>query len=37
MVSCPMIEGYDQGALQEELIFAPFVERFKTATLRKCS
>ena len=31
----PLIEGYKQGALQKELIFAPFVERFKTGTLRK--
>ena len=32
-----LIEGYKQGALQKELIFAPFVERFKTGTLRKDS
>ena len=30
-----LIEGYEQGALRKELIFAPFVERFKTATLGK--
>ena len=30
-----LIEGYEQGALRKELIFATFVEQFKTATLRK--
>ena len=33
----PPIEDYDQGALQKDLIVAPFVEWFKTATLRKSS
>ena len=28
---------YEQGALRKELIFAPFVERFKGATSRKSS
>ena len=32
-----LIEGCEQGALRRELIFAPFVERLKTATLRKAS
>ena len=32
-----LIEDYEQGALRKELIVAPFVERFKTATLRKSS
>ena len=30
-----LLEGYVQGALQKELHIAPFVERFKTATLGK--
>ena len=29
------IEDYEQGALRKELTIAPFVERFKTGTLRK--
>ena len=32
-----LIEGYEQGTVQKELIVAPFIERFKTATLRKSS
>ena len=32
-----LIEGCEQGALRKELIVAPFVELFKTATLRKSS
>ena len=32
-----LIEGYEQGALRKEPIFAPFVERFKTGRLRKSS
>ena len=32
-----LIEDYEQSALQKELIFAPFVEGFKTATLGKAS
>ena len=32
-----LIEDYEQGALRKELIVAPFVERFETATLRKPS
>ena len=32
-----LIEDYEQGAIRKELIFAPFVERFITATLRKSS
>ena len=32
-----LIEGYEHGALRKELIFAPFLERFKTAILRKSS
>ena len=28
------MEGYVQGALRKELQIAPFVERFKTTTLR---
>ena len=32
-----LIEAYEQGALLKDLIVAPFVERFKTATLRKTS
>ena len=32
-----LIEDYEQGAPRKELIFAPFVERFITATLRKSS
>ena len=31
------IKEYEQGALRKELIFAPFVERFKRATSRKSS
>ena len=30
-----LLEGYVQGALRNELCIAPFVERFKTATLGK--
>ena len=30
-----LMEGYAQGALRKELHIAPFVERFKTATLEK--
>ena len=30
-----LIEGLIQGALRKELIIAPFVECFKTATLGK--
>ena len=29
------MKGYAQGALRKELHIAPFVERFKTAALRK--
>ena len=29
------VEGYLQGALRKELRIAPFVEHFKTASLRK--
>ena len=32
-----VIEGYEQGALGNELIVASFVERFETSTLRKSS
>ena len=32
-----LIERYEQGALRKELTIAPFVERFKTGTLRKPS
>ena len=32
-----LIEDYEQDTLRKEPIFAPFVERFKTATLRKSS
>ena len=32
-----LIEDYEQGALRKDLIVAPFVERFKVATLRKPS
>ena len=28
-----LVEGYLKGALRKELRIAPFVERFKTATL----
>ena len=28
-----LVEGYVKGALRKELYIAPFVERFKTATL----
>ena len=30
-----LIKSYEQLGLRKELIFAPFVEQFKTATLRK--
>ena len=30
-----LMEGYVQGAIQKELIIAPFVERFKATTLGK--
>ena len=30
-----LMEGQVQGALQKELLIAPFVERFKRATLGK--
>ena len=30
-----LMEGYEQGALRKKLHVDPFVERFKTATLRK--
>ena len=30
-----LVEGYVQGALRKELRIAPFVERFKIATLGK--
>ena len=30
-----LIEGYVQGALRQELLIAPLVERLKTATLGK--
>ena len=30
-----LLEDYEQGALQKELIVAPLMERFKTATFRK--
>ena len=30
-----LVKGYVQGALRKELLLAPFVERFKTATLGK--
>ena len=30
-----VIEDYEQGALRKELVFDPFVEQFKLATLRK--
>ena len=29
-----LIEGYEKCTLWKELVIAPFVERFKTATLR---
>ena len=29
------MEGYVHGALRKELLIAPFVERFNTATLGK--
>ena len=29
-----LIEGYEKFTLWKELVIAPFVERFKTATLR---
>ena len=29
------LEGYEKCALRKEPVIAPFVERFKTATLRK--
>ena len=32
-----LMQGYVQGTLRKELLIAPFVERFKTATLRKVS
>ena len=32
-----LIEGYEQGPLRKEPIFALFVERFKRDTLRKSS
>ena len=32
-----LIGGHEQGALRKELIFAPFVDRFETATWRKSS
>ena len=32
-----LVEGYGQGALRKDLRIAPFVERFKIATLgRSC-
>ena len=30
-----LMDGYAKGALRKELHIAPFVERFKTATLEK--
>ena len=30
-----LLEDYEQGALQKELITAPLMERFKTATFRR--
>ena len=30
-----LLEDYEQGALQKELIIAPLMEWFKTATFRK--
>ena len=30
-----LIEDYEQGAQRKDLIFAPFIDRFKTATLGK--
>ena len=30
-----LVKCYVQGALRKELLLAPFVERFKTATLGK--
>ena len=36
-VHCLLIEDYEQAPLRNELIFAPFVEQFKPATLRKPS
>ena len=33
----PLIEGYEQRALPKDLIATPFVEWFKTFTLRKSS
>ena len=32
-----LIEDYEQGALQKESIFAPFVERFEAGTFRTSS
>ena len=32
-VKFSLLEGYVQGALQKEMYVAPFVERFRTATL----
>ena len=29
-----LMEGYEEGALRKELRSAPFVEHYKTATLR---
>ena len=29
-----MMEGYVRGALRMDLYIAPFIERFKTSTLR---
>ena len=30
-----LLEDYEQGALQKELIIVPLIERFKTATFSK--
>ena len=32
-VKFSLLEGYVEGALQKEMYVAPFVERFRTATL----
>ena len=34
LVHLLLIEEYEQGVLRKDLIIEPFVERFKTATLR---
>ena len=37
LFSLRVLYKVEQGALRKEVIFAPFVERYKTATLRKAS